>query len=53
MWQGDKLREFWKMHLRGNRNDNPKCANCNAPDDVSHPEDILDQDAETLLQRLA
>jgi radical SAM protein with 4Fe4S-binding SPASM domain len=53
MWQGEKLREFWKEHLRGNRNNNPKCANCNAPDDVSHPEDILDQDAETLLQRLA
>jgi len=29
MWQGDKLREFWKEHLRGNRNGNPKCANCN------------------------
>jgi radical SAM protein with 4Fe4S-binding SPASM domain len=52
MWQGDKLREFWKLHLKGDRNSNPKCANCNAPDDVSHPEDILDDDASELILRL-
>lgn len=53
MWQGEKLREFWRMHLRGERRTNPKCAGCNAPDDVSHPEDILDSDAQELLSRLA
>ncbi len=53
MWQGKKLWEFWKMHLRGERHANAKCANCNAPNDVSHPEDILDADAEELMQRLA
>ena len=53
MWQGEKLREFWRLHLRGDRRSNPKCAGCNAPDDVSHPEDILDGDAAELLGRLA
>ena len=53
MWQGKKLREFWKLHLRGEQHANAKCANCNAPNDVSHPEDILDADAEELIQRLA
>ncbi len=53
MWQGKKLREFWKLHLRGEQHANAKCANCNAPNDVSHPEDILDADAEELMQRLA
>ncbi|MCB1775848.1 MAG: radical SAM protein [Candidatus Competibacteraceae bacterium] len=53
MWRGEKLREFWKLHLRGERYANAKCANCNAPNDVSHPEDLLDADAEALMQRLA
>jgi radical SAM protein with 4Fe4S-binding SPASM domain len=53
MWNGPKLRQFWRQHLEGQRRDNPKCATCNAPDDVSHPEDILDMDAAELLQRLA
>lgn len=53
MWRGEKLRNFWKQHLEGKRRDNPKCATCNAPDDVSHPEDILDDDAAELLRRLA
>lgn len=53
MWRGDRLRQFWMQHLRGERYDNPKCANCNAPDDVAHPEDILDDDREELIRRLA
>jgi GTP 3',8-cyclase len=51
MWRGEKLREFWKLHLMGERRSNPKCATCNAPDDVSHPEDILDDDALELIGR--
>ncbi len=53
MWQGDVLRNFWQQHLRGDRHDNARCANCNAPDDVSHPEDLLDADAAEIMRRLA
>lgn len=53
MWRGEKLREFWRLHLRGERRNNPKCATCNAPDDVSHPEDILDDNSAEVLERLA
>lgn len=49
MWNGERLKEFWEMQLEGNRYINSKCAACCAPDDVSHPEDILDDDAEELL----
>lgn len=42
MWSGDKMRRFWEMQLRKKRMDNPGCARCCAPDDVSHPEDNLD-----------
>lgn len=52
MWGSEKLRQFWKMQLEGKKNDNPHCAKCCAPDDVSHPEDALDDDAERLLERL-
>lgn len=52
MWRGDKLRQFWMQHLRGHRYDNPKCANCNAPDDVAHPEDVLDEEAFTILSHI-
>ena len=31
------------MQLEGKRYDNPKCAVCTAPDDVAHPEDVLDE----------
>lgn len=53
MWRGDELRQFRTQHLRGERHDNPKCANCNAPDDVAHLEDILDDEAEELICRFA
>jgi radical SAM protein with 4Fe4S-binding SPASM domain len=50
MWNGKKIREFWKLQLKGDRCSNKKCDACCAPDDVSHPEDILDYDAEKLLK---
>lgn len=50
MWNGQDLKSFWKMQLEGNRNCNSKCATCCAPDDVAHPEDILDYDMEKLLK---
>ncbi|OGV49401.1 MAG: radical SAM protein [Lentisphaerae bacterium GWF2_52_8] len=50
IWRGKKLREFQLLQLSKRRYDNPKCAVCCAPDDVSHPEDCLDDDAERLLE---
>lgn len=52
IWNGEKLREFRIQQLNRKRYDNPKCAACCAPDDVSHPEDSLDDDAELILTRL-
>lgn len=49
MWSGGALREFWEMQLKGERCGNKRCSICCAPDDVSHPEDVLDDDAEELL----
>nr|WP_254908673.1 radical SAM/SPASM domain-containing protein [Clostridium tyrobutyricum] len=52
IWNSKKMREFWKMQLKGNRYNNKKCALCCAPDDVCHPEDVLDDDAESILNLL-
>lgn len=51
IWNGRKLREFQIMQLKKQRSVNPKCAKCCAPDDVSHPEDALDDAAEEILKR--
>ena len=52
LWNSDTMRRFWEMQLSGQKNENPGCAQCCAPDDVSHPEDVLDDEAEILLERL-
>ncbi|GHU79449.1 radical SAM protein [Clostridia bacterium] len=52
MFGGERLREFQRMQLRGLRRENSKCAVCVAPDDVSHPLDALDDDADAILVRL-
>ena len=52
MWNGEKLKEFRKMHLLKNRYSNDKCRVCCAPDDVSHPEDELDSLASEVIKRL-
>jgi GTP 3',8-cyclase len=52
MWNGEKLRSFWHMQLRGERLMNPKCAVCCAPDDVSHPLDVLDDAAGEIIKRI-
>ena len=51
MWNGSKLREFQKMQLEKERSHHAKCGTCCAPDDVSHPEDVLDDHAEEILGR--
>lgn len=52
MWNSSELRDFWKLHLEGNRELHPKCSLCCAPEDVSQPEDLLDDTAEILLKKL-
>lgn len=52
LWHSDTLHQFWQMQLEGRKKENPCCAKCCAPDDVSHPEDVLDEDAAILLERL-
>ena len=52
MFLGEKLREFQLEQLKGNRNQNSKCAVCCAPDDVSHPLDVLDDSAEIIFNRM-
>ncbi len=52
MFTGNKLKEFQLMQLNKERRLNPKCAVCVAPDDVSHPLDALDDEADTIIKRL-
>lgn len=52
MWNGEALRGFWRLQLREGRHANSRCARCCAPDDVSHPEDVLDEAAQQILERL-
>lgn len=52
LWNSEKMRRFWKMQLEGKRGENERCAQCCAPDDVSHPEDELDSGAAQILERL-
>ncbi len=52
IWQGSRLREFRIMQLKKQRGGNSRCGVCCAPDDVSHPEDVLDYDAEEILKRI-
>jgi len=45
IWNGDKIKDFWRMHLRGERHLNPACRDCQyiygAPDYLT-PEDRAD-----------
>jgi len=52
MFMGERLKEFQRQQLLGRRYNNSKCAVCCAPDDVSHPLDVLDDSAERLLESL-
>ncbi len=52
MWNSEKNREFQKMQLRGERLRNIGCIECCAPDDVAHPEDVLDGSEKELIERL-
>ncbi len=52
MWQGKRLKTFWEIQLQGKRMENPGCVRCCAPNDVSHPEDVLDDDIVQILARI-
>ncbi len=52
MWNSNELKEFWKLQLKGDRLNHDKCSLCCAPDDVSQPEDLLDDDAKILLEKI-
>jgi MoaA/NifB/PqqE/SkfB family radical SAM enzyme len=51
IWQSQKLLDFQLQILKGKDNI-VKCGFCCAPDDVSHAEDVLDEDAEKLISLL-
>lgn len=52
MWNGRRLREFWEIQLKKERDASMRCVACCAPDDVAHYEDILDDDADRILKLL-
>ena len=49
IWQGNEVRNFWLMQLRGERNKNLACKNCL---DIFIPIDNLDNDQKELIARL-
>ncbi|GHV47014.1 radical SAM protein [Synergistales bacterium] len=49
MWRSDGFRSFLAQNLRCGKNSIPICTPCCAPDDVSHPADVLDDDAKRIL----
>ncbi|MBP3857746.1 MAG: radical SAM protein [Ruminiclostridium sp.] len=53
MWNSDKMHEFQMQQLTEGKNANPRCALCCAPDDVSQPEDVLDNYSHEILERLS
>ena len=52
IWQSKKHLGFWRLQLTKKRHTNTFCKVCCAPDDVSQPEDVLDEAAEKILSRL-
>lgn len=51
LWQGDSLEAFQLLQLQKQRSEHFACRRCCAPDDVSHPADVLDYYAEGLIKR--
>jgi len=47
-----KIKRILEITIKRHRLQNDKCKVCCAPDDVSHPEDVLDDDVEEILKRL-
>jgi len=51
MWNGKIRKMFLQDQLAGHRGSIPGCCDCCAPDDVSHPLDVLDDDAGLLMKK--
>ena len=49
MWNSKGLKNFQIMQLKKLRNKHKQCGVCCAPDDCAHPEDVLDDDVEKIL----
>jgi radical SAM protein with 4Fe4S-binding SPASM domain len=49
IWKGKEVKDFWLMHLRGERYKNPACRECQ---DIYTPPDNLDNDRDELIARL-
>ncbi len=52
MWNGQSLRKFWRLQLEKQRVGYPGCDVCCAPDDVSHPLDVLDGFSKTIEEKI-
>jgi len=52
MWESERRRNFCRLHLKGQRDQEPACAQCCAPDDVQHEEDVLDRNRAELLEKI-
>jgi len=50
MWNSENLRNFRIMQLEKKRGYHISCKRCCAPDDVSHPDDVLDVDISKILK---
>jgi len=50
LWDSETKKQFCKMQLEKKRESHPACQKCCAPDDVASKEDILDNDADRLIQ---
>jgi len=53
MWKSETLRKFRLLQLKGLRHKDSACRRCCAPDDVIHPQDVLDGRAKELLRKLS
>lgn len=52
VWNGKKRNNFLRFQLEGKRFQRPECKDCQSPDDIGGPEDILDPYADEILQKL-
>jgi len=52
MWQGEKMQKFWQLQLADKRQSIKGCDVCCAPDDVSHPLDVLDEAKSIIMARI-
>lgn len=53
MWKSDMLKDFRILQLKGLRHRDNACRRCCAPDDVIHPQDVLDGHGRELLRKLS